>query len=59
VPNDLFSGKDLIYRRTPEGYLFYSVGANEKDDEGRWYDDDPKGDDPGVRMPLPPLTPRK
>jgi len=25
------------------------------DDDGRWYDDEPRGDDPRVRMPLPPL----
>ncbi len=58
VPGDLFSGKPLVYRRTEDGYLFYSVGANGKDEGGRWYDDDPPGDDPNVRMPLPPLKPR-
>ena len=55
VPGDLFSGKSLIYKATEKGYLFYSVGPNGKDDGGRWYNDDPPGDDPGVRMPLPPL----
>ena len=55
VPGDLFNGKPLIYKPSEKGYLFYSVGANGKDDEGRWYDDDPPGDDPGVRMPLPAL----
>jgi hypothetical protein len=55
VPGDLFSGKPLIYARTADGYTFHSVGPNGKDDEGRWFDDDPKGDDPGVRLPLPPL----
>jgi hypothetical protein len=39
--------------------LFYSVGANGIDDGGRWLDDDPPGDDPGVRMPLPELKPKK
>jgi hypothetical protein len=53
IPDDLFSGKPLIYRSTEKGYLFYSVGPNSKDDEGRWRDDDPPGDDIGVRMPLP------
>jgi hypothetical protein len=57
VPGDLFSGKPLVYRRTEDGYLFYSVGANGKDEGGHWYDDDPPGDDPRVRMPLPPLPP--
>jgi hypothetical protein len=55
VPDDMFSGKALIYKPTEKGYLFYSVGPNGKDDDGRWYDDDPPGDDPGVRMPLPEL----
>jgi hypothetical protein len=55
VPGDLFSGKELIYKPNEKGYLFYSVGPNGKDDGGRWYDDDPPGDDPNVRMPLPPL----
>lgn len=55
IPGDVFSGKPLIYARTEAGYKFYSVGANGKDEEGRWFDDDPKGDDPGVRLPLPPL----
>jgi hypothetical protein len=53
VPNDLFSGKALIYRPTEKGYLLYSIGQNGKDDGGRWYDDDPPGDDPRVRIPLP------
>jgi len=51
VPLDIFSGKALIYRPSEKGYLFYSVGVNGQDDQGRWYDDDPPGDDPGVRMP--------
>jgi hypothetical protein len=55
VPLDVFTGKPLTYRPTEKGYLFYSFGPNGKDDEGRWYDDDPRGDDPGVRMPLPEL----
>jgi hypothetical protein len=59
VPGDLFSGKPLVYRPSEEGYLLYSVGVNGKDEGGRWYDDDPPGDDPSVRMPLPPLKGRK
>ena len=55
VHDDLFSGKPLTYKPAEKGYLLYSVGPNGKDDEGRWYDDDPPGDDPRVRMPLPPL----
>jgi hypothetical protein len=55
VPGDIFTGQALIYRPSEKGYLFYSVGANGKDEEGRRYDDDPPGDDPRVRMPLPEL----
>jgi len=59
VPGDVFSGKELIYKPQGNGYLFYSIGANGKDDGGRWVDDDPPGDDPGVRMPLPELKGKK
>ncbi len=59
VPGDLFSGKALIYRPGEKGYLLYSVGPNGKDDGGRWYDDDPPGDDPRVRIPLPELKRNK
>src|SRR5262245_6025607 len=55
VSNDIFTDKPLIYKPTDKGYLFYSVGVNGKDEDGRWVDDDPRGDDPGVRMPLPEL----
>jgi hypothetical protein len=55
VPGDLFAGKPLIYKPSEKGYLFYSIGVNGKDDGGRWYTDDPPGDDPGVKMPLPAL----
>jgi hypothetical protein len=55
VPPDVFSGKPLIYKPDGKGYLFYSVGPNEKDDGGRSIDDDPPGDDLVVRMPVPAL----
>jgi len=58
VPGDIFSGKSLVYKPTATGYLFYSVGQNGKDEGGRWYDDEPRGDDPNVRMPLPKLPPQ-
>jgi len=35
VPIDPFIGKPLIYRLQDGGVLIYSVGSNEKDDEGR------------------------
>jgi hypothetical protein len=57
IPNDLFSDRPLIYKADGKGYLLYSVGANGVDDEGRTYDDEPRGDDIAVRMPVPP--PRK
>jgi hypothetical protein len=59
IPNDLFTGKPLIYRPMAQGYLLYSFGSNGRDDEGHWYDDDPPGDDPNVRMPLPRLREKK
>jgi hypothetical protein len=34
-PPDLFTGKPLVYRRTGDGFLLYSVGMNFKDDGGR------------------------
>jgi len=35
VPTDPFSGNPLIYRKTPSGFIVYSVGLNGKDDGGR------------------------
>jgi type II secretory pathway pseudopilin PulG len=52
IPGDLFSGKPLIYRPKEAGYLLYSVGINGIDEDGRWTDDEPKGDDLRVRMPV-------
>ena len=51
VPDDVFSGKGLIYQRTDAGYLFYSVGFNGQDDGGKFFGATPPGDDIGVRMP--------
>jgi hypothetical protein len=53
VPNDLFSGKALVYRPSENGYQLYSVGANGRDDGGHGPDDTPPGDDLSVRMPPP------
>jgi hypothetical protein len=53
VPDDLFTGKPLIYRPSENGYLLYSLGPDGKDDEGRGNDDDPKGDDIAIRIPVP------
>lgn len=35
VPQDPYSGEPLVYRRTPDGYLLYSVGPNRTDDGGQ------------------------
>lgn len=53
IPGDIFSGKPLIYKRSDNSYLLYSVGVNGLDEEGRSIDDTPKGDDLRVRMPVP------
>jgi hypothetical protein len=58
VPGDIFSGKPLIYRPGDNGYLFYSVGVNGKDDGGKGFDDELGCDDLSVRMPLPVLKRR-
>ncbi|HYV38722.1 MAG TPA: hypothetical protein VE988_23760 [Gemmataceae bacterium] len=55
IPEDLFTGTPLVYRPTGDGYLLYSFGINEKDDQGRDYDDEPRGDDIRIQMPLPSL----
>ena len=55
VPQDLFSSKPLVYRPSENGYLLYSVGMNGKDDGGRGQEDEPRGDDIVVRVPLPEL----
>ncbi len=59
IPEDLFTGKPLIYRPTETGYLLYSLGPNAKDDAGRGPEDNPTGDDIAVRMPLPKLIEAK
>jgi hypothetical protein len=58
IPQDLFTGKALVYQPSANGYLLYSFGVNGRDDQGRGYDDDPPGDDLSVRMPLPMLKER-
>lgn len=51
VPDDLFSGKAVIYKPTDGGFLLSSVGVNGADDGGRSFGDQPKGDDLVVRVP--------
>ncbi len=59
VPNDLFSGKALVYKPDEKGYLLYSVGVNGHDDGGIGREDTPPGDDVRVRMPLPKPSPKR
>jgi hypothetical protein len=59
IPFDVFSGKPLVYKLEGNGYLLYSVGQNEKDEGGQSFDDDPRGDDLVVRMPVPELKDKK
>ncbi len=35
IPIDPYSGRPLVYRRTPEGFVLYSWGANLTDEGGR------------------------
>lgn len=60
IPEDVFSGADLIYRSDSGSILLYSVGRNGQDDGGRGYND--RDETPGsqdwddllVRVPLKP-----
>lgn len=49
IPDDLFTGKPLVYKPADTGYLLYSVGANGQDDGGP--KDNTQIDDFGVRVP--------
>jgi hypothetical protein len=51
VPTDHFTGQGFLYTTTADGYQFYSVGPDGKDHGGQFMDDEPRGDDIGVRMP--------
>jgi hypothetical protein len=53
IPDDLFAGKPLVYRPAEKGYLLYSFGENGSDDGGQAWDDEPRGDDLVVRVPVP------
>jgi len=53
LPDDLFTGKPLIYKPSENGFLLYSLGPNGKDDDGRGPGDNPKGDDVAIRIPVP------
>jgi len=51
IPEDLFSGKPVRYRRKGQGYLLYSVGPNQKDNGGQR--ENQELDDVGFQVPLP------
>lgn len=59
VPADVFQDKPPFYERTADGYRCYSVGPNQKDDQGRIAEDTPPGDDIIIRMPLLPVVLRQ
>ncbi len=42
IPDDIFSGRPLVYRRKGDGFVLYSIGANLKDDGG--FDERDNGD---------------
>ena len=51
IPDDLFVGKPIRYRRKARGYLLYSVGPNQKDDGGQ--QNETELDDVGFELPMP------
>jgi len=51
IPEDLFVGKPVRYRRKAQGYLLYSVGPNQKDNGGQR--ENQELDDIGFQVPLP------
>ena len=36
IPLDPFTGKNLVYSKSADGFILYSLGPNMKDDGGRW-----------------------
>ncbi len=54
VWTDLYTGEPLIYKRTDDGFLLYSVGENQTDDNGESdYSAIQTKDDLAVQVPLP------
>jgi hypothetical protein len=52
VPADLFNDQPLHYERAADGYRFYSVGENQKDDMGLTFGERMGADDLIVKMPV-------
>lgn len=59
TPPDPFSpdGKPLVYKKTEEGYLLYSVGPDGKDDNGGEIKTMIEGEEPGNEVAIKRLTP--
>ncbi|MEX2138763.1 MAG: hypothetical protein WD894_05840 [Pirellulales bacterium] len=51
VPTDAFAGAPFVYKKRGEGYLLYSLGANQTDDGGKGADQE--GDDLVIEIPRP------
>jgi hypothetical protein len=51
IPEDLFVGKPVRYQRKSRGYVLYSVGPNQEDNQGQRQDAD--RDDVGFQIPVP------
>jgi hypothetical protein len=45
IPTDRFSGRPLIYKPRPDGYLLYSIGEDRQDDGGQDKHQNPRADD--------------
>jgi hypothetical protein len=42
IPKDLFTDGPLVYKKTPKGFLLYSLGPSMKDNGGKSMDEDPE-----------------
>ena len=54
IPQDTFTGKPLVYKRTDKGFQLYSLGKNQTDDNGKFeYASKAEADDIGMIVPIP------
>lgn len=51
VPKDPCTEGPLRYLRQADGFLLYSLGSNQRDDDGRSYESQPPGDDITLQIP--------
>jgi len=51
LPADAFASTPFVYKKRGNGYLLYSLGANQTDEGGKGYDQD--GDDLVIEIPRP------